>query len=122
MQRPSPRKGFGEDKLTLFKVDSSTAGRERFMALWSIRPRAGRERMMAPRAAAQEVVDRRTGRKATVLSDYDLIYASEGSLPEGDGHAGAGETSRILTANPDLVKGRAPAGKNGIPPYAVVDD
>src|SRR5439155_18030794 len=26
--------------LTLFKVDSSTAGRERFMALWSIRPRA----------------------------------------------------------------------------------
>src|SRR5437660_1731945 len=83
---------------------------------------AGREHMMALRAAAQEVVDRKTGLKATVLSDYDLIYASQGILPEGDGHAGAGETSRILTANPDLVKGRAPAGKNGIPPYAVVDD
>ena len=83
---------------------------------------AGREHMMALRAAAQEVVDRRSGLKATVLSDYDLIYASQGILPEGDGHAGAGETSRILTANPELVKGRAPAGKNAIPPYAVVDD
>src|SRR6267378_8278568 len=78
---------------------------------------AGREHMMALRAAAHEVVDRGTGLKATVLSDYDLIYASKGILPEGDGHAGAGETSRILTASPDLVKGRAPAGVNAIPPY-----
>jgi creatinine amidohydrolase len=83
---------------------------------------AGREHMMALRAAAQEAVDRKTGLKATVLSDYDLIYASEGILPEGDGHAGAGETSRILTASPGLVKGRSPAGTNDIPPYAVVDD
>src|SRR5438445_304548 len=34
---------------------------------------AGREHMMALRAAAQEVVDRKTGLKATVLSDYDRI-------------------------------------------------
>jgi len=83
---------------------------------------AGREHMMALRAAAQEVVDRGTGLKATVLSDYDIIYASEGILPEGDGHAGAGETSRLLTARPELVRGRSPAGKNAIPPYAVVGD
>ena len=83
---------------------------------------AGREHMIALRAAAQEVIDRGTGLRATVLSDYDLIYASEGLLPEGDGHAGAGETSRILTANPELVKGRSPAGTNQIPPYAVVAD
>src|SRR5207247_8148926 len=83
---------------------------------------AGREHMMALRAAAQEVVGQGTGVKATVLSDYDIIYASQGVLPEGDGHAGAGETSRILTARPDLVKGKSPAGKNEIPPYAVVDD
>ena len=83
---------------------------------------AGREHMMALRAAAQEVVDRGSGLKATVLSDYDIIYASKGILPEGDGHAGAGETSRILTARPDLVKGTSPPGKNEIPPYAVVDD
>ena len=83
---------------------------------------AGREHMMALRAAAQEVVDSGVGLKATVLSDYDIIYATKGILPEGDGHAGAGETSRILTARPDLVKGRSPAGKNAIPPYAVIDD
>jgi len=77
---------------------------------------------MALRAAAQEVVDRGTGLKATVLSDYDIIYASHGILPEGDGHAGAGETSRILTARPDLVKGTSPAGKNDIPAYAIVED
>src|SRR3989442_593462 len=52
----------------------------------------------------------------------DIIYASNGILPEGDGHAGAGETSRILTARPDLVKGRSPAGKNDIPAYAIVED
>src|SRR5467141_701278 len=83
---------------------------------------AGREHMMALRAAAQEVVDGASGLKATVLSDYDIIYASKGILPEGDGHAGAGETSRILTARPDLVKGTSPPGKNEIPPYAVVAD
>ncbi len=83
---------------------------------------AGREHMMALRAAAQDVVDQGTGLKATVLSDYDIIYASSGLLPDGDGHAGAGETSRILTARPDLVKGTSPAGRNEIPPYAVVED
>ncbi len=83
---------------------------------------AGREHMMALRAAAQEIVDQGTGLKATVLSDYDIIYASEGILPEGDGHAGAGETSRILSARPDLVKGTSPPGKNEIPAYAVVAD
>src|SRR5439155_19931136 len=56
---------------------------------------AGREHMMALRAAAQEVVDRGSGLRPTVLSDYDILYASKGLLPEGDGHGGAGETSRI---------------------------
>lgn len=83
---------------------------------------AGREHMLALRAAAQEVVDRGTGLKVTVLSDYDIIYASRGLLPEGDGHAGAGETSRILAQRPELVKGRSPAGTNAIPAFAVVDD
>lgn len=83
---------------------------------------AGREHMMALRAAAQEVVDSGVGLKATVLSDYDIIYATEGIVPEGDGHAGAGETSRILTARPELVKGKSPPGKNEIPAYAVVAD
>src|SRR5207248_11541824 len=78
--------------------------------------------MLACRPAAAEVADRGSGLRATVLSDYDISYASKGLLPEGDGHAGAGETSRILTARPGLVKGTSTTGKNEIPPYAVVED
>jgi len=108
-------KGFVRDVL----ADFVRNGVRRVMILSG---HAGREHMMALRAAAQEVVDEGTGLRATVLSDYDIIYASQGILPEGDGHAGAGETSRIMTARPDLVKGKSPPGKNEIPPYAVVSD
>src|SRR3989442_787066 len=108
-------KGFVRDVL----ADFVRNGVRRVMILSG---HAGREHMMALRAAAQEVVDEGTGLRATVLSDYDIIYASQGILPEGDGHAGAGETSRIMTARPDLVKGKSPAGKNEIPPYAIVSD
>jgi len=108
-------KGFVRDVL----ADFVRNGVRRVMILSG---HAGREHMMALRAAAQEVVDEGTGLRATVLSDYDIIYASQGILPEGDGHAGAGETSRIMTARPDLVKGKSPPGKNEIPPYAVVAD
>src|SRR5438445_413761 len=108
-------KGFVRDVL----ADFVRNGVRRVMILSG---HAGREHMMALRAAAQEVVDEGTGLRATVLSDYDIIYASQGILPEGDGHAGAGETSRMMTARPDLVKGKSPPGKNEIPSYAVVSD
>src|SRR5437879_7265400 len=108
-------KGFVRDVL----ADFVRNGVRRVMILSG---HAGREHMMALRAAAQEVVDEGTGLRATVLSDYDIIDASHGLLPEGDGHAGAGETSRIMTARPDLVRGKSPAGQNDIPPYAVVED
>src|SRR5438132_801134 len=35
---------------------------------------------------------------------------------------GAAHGRPCCTARPDLVKGKSPAGKNEIPPYAVVDD
>src|SRR5437870_197590 len=108
-------KGFVRDVL----ADFVRNGVRRVMILSG---HAGREHMMALRAAAQEVVDEGTGLRATVLSDYDIIYASQGILPEGDGHAGAGETSRMMTARPDLLKGKSPPGKNEIPSYAVVSD
>lgn len=76
--------------------------------------------MAALREAAQAVVDEGSLR-ATVLSDYDLIYAS-GLVPEGEGHAGMAETSRLLVHRPDLVKGVSPKGENRTPPYAVVAD
>ena len=81
---------------------------------------AAHDHMAALRAAAQDVVDEGTLR-ATVLSDYDLIYAQK-DLPPNEGHAGMIETSRLLVHRPDLVKGRSPPGANRLPPYAVVRD
>lgn len=76
--------------------------------------------LAALRTAAKEVVDR-GGADVTVLSDYDIVYGSE-FAEQGEGHAGKLETSRILAARPDLVKARAPRGRNRIPQYAVVRD
>src|SRR3990170_4885086 len=79
-----------------------------------------RVHLAALRTAAKEVVDR-GGADVTVLSDYEIIYGSE-FAEEGEGHAGKLETSRLLVPRPDLVKGRAPRGRNRIPRYAVVGD
>lgn len=81
---------------------------------------AAHDHMAALRAAAQDIVDEGALR-ASVLSDYDIIYAQE-DLPPKEGHAGMIETSRLLVHRPDLVKGRSPAGSNRLPPYAVVRD
>ncbi len=76
--------------------------------------------MAALRTAAKEVVDR-GGADITVLSDYDIVYASE-FAETGEGHAGKIETSRVLFARPELVKGRASRGENRTPRHAVVRD
>ena len=76
--------------------------------------------MAALRTAAKEVVDA-GGADITVLSDYDIIYASE-FAEAGEGHAGKIETSRILAQRPALVKGRGRRGVNRIPRHAVVRD
>ncbi len=81
---------------------------------------AAHDHMAALRAAAQDVVDEGS-LKATVLSDYDIIYTQK-DLPPKEGHAGMIETSRLLAHRPDLVKGRSPPGANRLPPYAVVRD
>ena len=76
--------------------------------------------MAALRTAAKEVVDAGAA-DITVLSDYDIIYASE-FAEAGEGHAGKIETSRILAQRPGLVKGRGRRGVNRIPRHAVVRD
>ncbi len=81
---------------------------------------AAHDHMAALKAAAQDVVDEGT-LKATVLSDYDIIYAQK-DLPPKEGHAGMIETSRLLVHRPELVKGRSPMGSNRLPAYAVVKD
>ena len=81
---------------------------------------AGREHMAALRVAAKEVVDR-TRAKVMVLSDYDILYDQK-VLPPEDGHAGKGETSRILAERSELVKKKPPVGRNKLPQYAMVPD
>ena len=76
--------------------------------------------MAALRTAAKDVVDA-GGSDITVLSDYDIVYASD-FAEKGEGHAGKIETSRVLAARPDLVKGRGARGENRIPRHAVVRD
>jgi len=76
--------------------------------------------LAALRTAAKEVVDR-GGADITVLSDYEIIYGSR-FAEAGEGHAGKIETSRVLAARPDLVKGRPARGRNRVPKYAVVPD
>jgi creatinine amidohydrolase len=81
---------------------------------------AAKDHLAALRAAAQDVVDEGDLR-ATVLSDYDIVYARK-DLPADEGHAGMIETSRVLAARPDLVRGTSPPSANRIPEYAVVKD
>jgi len=81
---------------------------------------AGREHMAALRVAAKEIADK-SQVKMMVLSDYDILYEQR-LLPPDDGHAGTGETSRIMAERPELVKTRPPAGRNKMPVYAVLPD
>lgn len=81
---------------------------------------AGSDHMAALRMAAREVVDS-SDVKISVLSDYDILYAS-GLLPPDDGHAGLGETSRLLDIRCDLVKPDMKSGSNATPKFAILRD
>ena len=81
---------------------------------------AGQDHMAALRVAAREVV-RESKVKILVFSDYDIIY-SKSMLPPEDGHAGMGETSRIMAEKPKLIRKRPPAAENRMPEYAILDD
>ena len=62
---------------------------------------AGSGHMAALRFATGDVV-RNRGVRIAVVSDYEVGYGFEDN-PEGDGHAGMMETSRMMVARPDLV-------------------
>jgi len=81
---------------------------------------AGQDHMAALRVAAREVV-KESKVKILVFSDYDIIY-NKHLVPPEDGHAGMGETSRIMAERPKLVKKRPPAAENKMPEYAILDD
>lgn len=67
---------------------------------------AGRLHMSALKLAAYNIVEEENV-KVAVLSDYDFAYIfKEIEFPKDDGHAGAIETSRVLSIREDLVKGK----------------
>jgi creatinine amidohydrolase len=80
----------------------------------------GQDHVAALRMAAREVV-RESKVRILVFSDYDILYRGQ-LLPQEDGHAGMGETSRIMAERPKLVKKRPPAAGNKMPDYAILDD
>jgi creatinine amidohydrolase len=81
---------------------------------------AGQDHMAALRVAAREIV-RKSKVRILVFSDYDIIY-NKNLLPPEDGHAGMGETSRIMAEKPRLVRKRPPTAENKMPEYAILDD
>lgn len=84
---------------------------------------AGSGHMAALQEAAREIVERHSGAKVMVLSDYDIAYELKGKeFPEDDGHGGLIETSRILGIRPELVGESRPRGKERPPKFMVVPD
>ena len=91
---------------------------------------AGSSHMAALRVAAQEVIRQNlnavSGRKTRimVLSDFDFAFELKEKLgfPEGDGHAGAIETSRVMAINSEFVKGKGEVGLRQTPRFEVVAD
>lgn len=84
---------------------------------------AGRLHMAALRLAAQKVVDEHPETKVMVLSDYDIAYNLKfEEIPEGDGHSGMIETSRVMAVRGGLVKGKGEEHFPDFPRFRVVKD
>jgi creatinine amidohydrolase len=90
---------------------------------------AGQAHMTALRLAAQETLrhydkDMRHDRpRIMVCSDYDFAYELKGKyFDEKDGHAGAIETSRIMSIRPDLIKKRGRKSYPNLPRFEIVSD
>ncbi|MGF3522996.1 MAG: creatininase family protein [Candidatus Bathyarchaeia archaeon] len=90
---------------------------------------AGSTHMVALRLAAQEVVAQsaavptRRKTRIMVLSDFEFaLEVKELDFPDGDGHAGAVETSRVMAVRPDLVKTVGQASFPKMPRFEVVCD
>jgi len=76
--------------------------------------------MAAIRSACQEIVQA-SDAKALALCDYEIAYRLRGtlSIPQGDGHGGQIETSRMLAISESLVQEARPSGRNTAPPFLI---
>jgi creatinine amidohydrolase len=87
---------------------------------------AGSSHMTALKLAAQDLIREKENNepkiRIMVLSDYDFVDDLKVKLdiPEGDGHAGAVETSRVMAINGELVKAAGEACFPQMPRFEVV--
>ncbi len=81
---------------------------------------AGSGHLAALRMAAGEVA-KDTDMLMMVLSDYEIVYALD-NVPDGDGHAGFMETSRVLAIRPDLVKPERPVAHPKMPQFMILSN
>lgn len=87
---------------------------------------AGSGHMAGMKLAAKAAIARAPALKVAVLSEWDFLFAGEGldaaalGVPEGDGHAGTMETSRMLALRPELVSDERPGlHLNEEPPFVL---
>jgi len=90
---------------------------------------AGQAHMTALRLAAQETLRhydknmKQDKPRIMVCSDYDFAYELKGEyFDERDGHAGAIETSRIMSIRPDLIKKIGRKSYPNLPRFEIVSD
>jgi len=117
---------------TLFAVTRdvlSELARNGFYHVIVLTGHAGSSHMTALRLAAQEVVKRKqdVGNRKTrimVLSDYDFAFELKDKLgfDKNDGHAGAIETSRVMSIRPDLIKAKGEPSFPNMPRFEIVAD
>ncbi|HVP93522.1 MAG TPA: creatininase family protein [Acidobacteriota bacterium] len=90
---------------------------------------ADQAHMTALRLAAQVALERYEKEikndkpRIMVCSDYDFAYELKGKyFSEKDGHAGAIETSRVMSIRPDLVEKRGKGSYPDLPRFEIVSD
>lgn len=121
---PSARRFPGTVSLTLAELTASVAGvlgefgRMGVRRILVLSGHAERGHMAALRESGDLAMQRHPGLKVVVLSDYDFVYELRGSAaPDGDGHAGLLETSRVLHLAPGTVGRDRPVVARGGSPF-----
>jgi creatinine amidohydrolase len=90
---------------------------------------AGQAHMTALKLAAKETLRhhdknmKQDRPRIMVCSDYDFAYELKGKyFDKKDGHAGAIETSRIMSIRPDLVKKKGVKSYPNLPRFEIISD
>lgn len=98
-----------------------------FKRLMIITGHAGRSHMTALKLAAKKALTKHKNDKnrprIMVCSDYDFAFDLRGKdFDERDSHAGAIETSRVMSIRRDLIKGKGERSYPKLPRFEIVTD